>query len=286
MGVDGILWTGSEFFYVVNTMNTVWSAPGGGLPITQIAAMPRLSEETRCVLSPGSHGFPAGAIFCHSPDNKIYEINPDGTLSLFATLPAPALPVSDGALIFDSVGKFGFGLVAATGRSGAASPAGGTVYKIGAAGQVNVVGGYKGPGGADEAIIAPARFGLFAGDTLLTVDAGASGGRVVAMDPSGQTRTVATFPGDGPNSIAEIPTSTNVPGSPASGIYITDDLTQNVYFVSATQLVPYAGDLFVATEAMGFFWVLEPNGDSFHAIKLNNSLTKTGHGLEAAIAIP
>lgn len=286
MGMDSIVWTGSEFLYVVNTMNTVWSAPPAGLPIRQIATMPQLSEETRCVLSPGTHGFPAGVIFCHSPDNKIYEISLDGaTMSVFATLPAPATPVSDGGLIFDTVGRFGYGLVAATGRSGAATPSGGTVYTIGASGTVKVIGGYKGPGGADEVIIAPTGFGALAGDALLTVDAGPSGGRVAAMDANGHTRTLAPFPGDGPNPIVEIPTSKNARGTPAPGIYITDDLTQDIYFVSAAQLAPYAGDLFVATEAKGYFWVLESTGEGVHAIRLTNTLTKKGHGLEGAIAI-
>jgi hypothetical protein len=238
------------------------------------------------VLSPGTHGFPAGVIFCHSPDNKIYEISLDGaTMSIFATLPAPATPVSDGALIFDTVGRFGYGLVAATGRSGAATPSGGTVYTIDASGKVKAIGGYKGPGGADEVMIAPTGFGALAGDALLTVDAGTSGGRVAAMDPSGRTHTLASFPGDGPNPIVEIPTSKNTSVTPASGIYITDDLTQDIYFVSAAQLAPYAGDLFVATETKGYFWVLEPKGDGVRAFELGNTLAKKGHGLEGAIAI-
>ena len=286
MNMDSIVWTGSEFLYVVNTKNTVWSAPPAGVPISQIATMPELVEETRCVLSPGAHGFPAGVIFCHSPDNKIYEIGLDGsTMSVFATLPAPATPVSDGALIFDTVGRFGYELVAATGRSGAATPSGGTVYTIDASGKVKAIGGYKGPGGADEVMIAPSGFGALAGEALLTIDAGKSGGRVAAMDPSGHTRSLASFPGDGPNSIVQIPSGTNASGTPAPGIYVTDDLTEDIYFVPASQLAAFAGDLFVATEAEGYFWALEPDGDGVRAIKLSNTLTKKGHGLEGAIAI-
>jgi len=286
MNMDSIVWTGSEFLYVVNTQNTVWSAPPTGVPISPIATMPELVEETRCVLSPGAHGFPSGVIFCHSPDNKIYEISLDGSsMTVFATLPAPATPVSDGALIFDSVGRFGYGLVAATGRSGAATPSGGTVYTIDASGEVKAVGGYKGPGGADEVMIAPSGFGALAGDVLLTIDAGAAGGRVAAMDPSGHTRSLASFPGDGPNSIVQIPTDTNASGTPAPGIYVTDDLTGDIYYVSASQLAPFAGDLFVVTEAEGYFWILEPDGAGVRAIKVGNTLTKKGHGLEGVIAI-
>ena len=168
--------------------------------------MPRLVEETRCVLSPGRQGFPSGAIFCHSPDNKIYEISADGSSeTVFATLPAPYPPAADGALAFDTVGRFGYRLLAATGRSGGAKPAGGLVYAIDAHGQVQRVGSYAGPGGADELVIAPRRFGSVAGDALLTVDAGARRRRVVALNSSGRTRTVATLP-TGLNPIAAIPT--------------------------------------------------------------------------------
>ena len=113
-------------------------------------------------------------------------------MSVFATLPAPYPPAADGALIFDDLGRFGYRLVAATGRSGAANPSGGVVYTVDSSGHVREVGGYKGPGGADEAMIAPSNFGPLAGDVLLTVDAGPSGGHLLAMDPQGQTRSLAS----------------------------------------------------------------------------------------------
>ncbi|HEY2656168.1 MAG TPA: hypothetical protein VGI55_10290 [Solirubrobacteraceae bacterium] len=138
--LDSIVWTGRQFLYVQNTANTVWSAPPAGRPLHKFATMPRLVEETRCVLSPGRQGFPSGAIFCHSPDNKIYEISPDGTKkTLFASLPAPYPPAADGALAFDSVGRFGHRLLAATGRSGGLKPAGGVVYAIDSVGHVQRV---------------------------------------------------------------------------------------------------------------------------------------------------
>src|SRR6201995_4306690 len=119
--LDSIVWTGKQFLYVQNTANTVWAAPPAGRPLHKFATMPRLVEETRCVLSPGSHGFPAGAVFCHSPDNKIYEISADGSRRIvLAALPARFPPAADGALAFDRVGRFGYRLIAATGRSGGA----------------------------------------------------------------------------------------------------------------------------------------------------------------------
>lgn len=287
LNVDSVLWTGSQFLYVVNTQNTVWSAPPAGVPLTLFVTMKALVEETRCIPSPGTHGFPAGVIFCHSPDNQIYELSADGTqTSVFATLPAPYPPASDGALVFDDLGRFGYRLVAATGRSGAATPSGGTVYTIAASGQVQAVGGYRGPGGADEIMVAPQNFGTLAGDLLLTVDAGPSGGHLLAMSPNGQTRQLASFAGDGPNPIVRIPTRVATTGTPAPGIYMTDDLTQDVYYISAAQLAPFAGDLFVSTEGDAFFWIFAPDGDGVRAIALTNTLRDHGHGLEGAIYIP
>jgi hypothetical protein len=245
-----------------------------------------LSEETRCIASPGTHGFPTGYIFCHSPDNKIYEISPDGSeTKVFASLPAPYPPASDGALIFDSLGRFGYGLVAATGRSGAATPAGGIVYTIDSSGHVQEVGTYKGPGGADEVMIAPSNFGSLAGEVLLTVDAGPSGGHLVAMAPDGRTETLASFPGDGPNPILQIPTAVATTGNPAPGIYMTDDSTKDIYYVSASQLTPFAGDLFVATEMDARFWIFEPEGKRLRAIAVDNTTQHHGHSLEGAIYI-
>ena len=286
MNMDSIVWTGTRFLYVVNTENTTFTAPPAGMPLTPFATMPKLVEETRCLLSPGTHGFPVGVFFCHSPDNKIYEISGDGkTMTVFATLPAPPKRPADGALTFDSVGHFGYRLIAATGRSGAATPSGGTVYTIDSAGKVQEIGGYKGPGGADEVVIAPAGFGTIAGEALLSVDAGRAGGHLLAVASSGHTRSLASFPGDGPNPIVPIPEKVKTTGTPSPGIYITDDLSQDIYYVSAAQLAPYAGDIFVATETDGDFSIIQPNGNGIRAFELANTLTHKGHGIEQAIYV-
>src|SRR5712692_4935593 len=102
---DSIVWTGSHFIYVQNTMNRLWEAPPTGGAIKPFARMPRLVEETRCVLSPGAHGFAPGAIFCHSPNHRIYEFSKDGRhRTVFAVLPARYPPAGDGALAFDDGG--------------------------------------------------------------------------------------------------------------------------------------------------------------------------------------
>jgi hypothetical protein len=287
--LDSLVWTGEQFLYVQNTANTVWAAPPAGQPLHQFATMPSLVEETRCVLSPGGRGFRPGAIFCHSPDNKIYEISSDGSIvTVFASLPAPYPPASDGALAFDTVGRFGYRLVAATGRSGASAPAGGVVYTIGPHGGVRLVGSYAEPGGADELVIAPRRFGSVAGDALLTVDAGASGA-VVAVGPSGRARTIASFP-EGPNPIAPIPTLPRRTGrtrAPVPGLYVSDDISGYTYMTPAASIARYAGDVIVGTEApRALFWILQPRGRGFAKLPLQDNLTAGTYDLEQAIFVP
>jgi hypothetical protein len=281
--LDAILWTGTRFLYVENTANTIWSAPAAGLPLRQFASMPRIVEETRCVLSPGTHGFPAGAVFCHSPDDKIYEISETGAVTLFATLPVPAGTVSDGAIDWDRVGKFGYHLVAATGRSGAGQAPGGIVFTISSTGTVSQVGTYTGPG-ADELLIAPARFGSAGGQALLTLDAGPTG-ELVAMDASGKTRTLVPLPG-GLNPIAVIPPSDPAAkGSPPAGFYVTNDVNPDVYFAPVAPLAPYAGDLVVGSEMSAQFWVIAPRGTGFRALPLRDTLRGSKYSLEGAVFV-
>ena len=277
-----ILWTGTRFLYLENTTNTVWSANAAGAPLQQFASMPNETEETRCRLSPGTHGFAPGDIYCHAPDNTIYRISPSGTVTQFAKLSDTA--TSDGALTFDNVGRFGYTLVAATGRSGGATPAGGAVYTISATGQVQTVGTYSSPGGADEVAIAPAGFGSAAGEAILTVDAGPTGA-ILAVDSHGAIRTIAKLP-DGPNPIAVIPTALATGNaSPPRGLYVTDTNSQNVFFAPSAQLAPYAGDIVVATEIKGEVWIVRPHGQGFQTRRVASTLPATNGNLEGATYI-
>lgn len=286
--LDSLVWTGRQFLYVQNTANTIWAGPPAGRPLRRFATMPRRVEETRCILSPGRHGFPRGAIFCHSPDNKVYEISAGGSSrKVFATLPAPYPPAADGALAFDARGRFGSRLLAATGRSGGSRPSGGLVFAIDPHGRVQRVGRYPGPGGADELVLAPPRFGSVAGDALLTVDAGAAGGTVVAIDPAGRTQTIARLP-RGLSPIAAIPTFPRERSSsraPQPGFYLTDDKTGNTYLAPAASFTRYAGDVIVGTESpRALFWILEPKGRGFTTIPLPDNLA-AGTSLEQAIFV-
>jgi hypothetical protein len=279
--LDAILWTGRQFLYVENTANTIWAAHGAGVPLHRFAGMPRLVEETRCVISPGTNGYPPNVIFCHSPDDKIYEISAGGSqVTVFATLPVPASTTSDGALALDTVGRFGHQLVAATGRSGAKQPLGGAVYTIGAAGAVKEVGSYSGPG-ADEVVIAPSGFGSAAGEALLSLDGGADTGALVAMDASGRTRTLANLPG-GLNPIEPIPATVTPTASPPAGIYVTNDIGPYLYFAPASELRPFRGDIVVGSENTARFWIVEPKGDGYLALPVGRILGGHTFSLEGS----
>jgi hypothetical protein len=271
-----VAWTGHGFLYLENTTNTVWAAPPAGKPLVMFASMPREVEETRCRVSPGNHGWAPGIIFCHAPDNTIYRLTADGqSVTVFAKLPEVA--ISDGALAFDTTGGFGYRLVAATGRSGAPQPGGGSVYTISSSGSVQRVGHYAGPGGADEVQLAPPRFGVASRTVLIPVDAGATG-RLVAMAPDGTSRLIARFP-DGPNPIAAIVPSA-VRGGAHAGLYVTDTLSGNAYVAPASELRAYARDVIAGSEIQGLFWVIRPHGRAYEVLQLPSTLRGRHYNLE------
>jgi hypothetical protein len=275
-----VLWTGSRFLYLENTTNTIWQDGPGGTATSRFASMPNEVEETRCRLSPGAHGFARGDIYCHAPDNTIYRISSDGSeVNVFARLPEQS--VSDGALAFDTAGRFGYALLAATGRSGSAEPAGGEVYAVGANGGVRVVGAYAGPGGADGMIVASRHFGAASGQVVLTVDAG-SHGSILLMNERGRTRTIASLP-DGPNPIVVVGATPKQPRlRVAPGLYVTDTASRHVLFAPATQFASYIGDVIVGSEIKGLFWVVRPRGRGYQTLQLPTNLAAGGYNLEGA----
>ncbi len=278
-----IVWTGHQFLYVDNTTNRVFAAGPSGLPLRPFARMPREVEETRCAVSLGGHGFPAGQIYCDSPTNRIYRIGPDGKqVKVWAVLPHS--PRSDGAVTFDTSGRFGYDLLAATGRSGSASGHGGTVFRIDSRGKVRRVGTYANPGGADEVAVAPFRFGAASGQVLLAVDAGNTGS-LVAMDAQGHAHTLVRLP-DGPNPIVALSSGQSPSAGAANpGLYVTDTTSHIVYFVAATELRGYAGAVLVGSERRGLFWVVRPSGRGFATQRLRTTLTGKQYNLEAAAYI-
>ena len=275
-----VVWSGTRFFYVDNTTNRVFAAGRDGVVTGLFATMPNIVEETRCVPSPTKYGFPKGGLFCNSPDNHIYRIGPDGAMTLFATL--PETEISDGALTFDRVGKFGHRLVAATGRSGGD---GGKVFTIDSAGVVRLVGSYPGPGGAENVVIAPTTFGSQAGSALLAVDKDDKAGSLVAVSASGTATTIAQFP-DGANPLAVIPPRLRTTGVPAAGFYVVDTFPGTVLRATAAQFMGHAGEVIVGTEVKGTMWLVAPKGAGFSATRLQTNLSAPTYNLEGAIFVP
>jgi hypothetical protein len=274
-----IVWTGTRFFYVDNTTNRVFAADRTGMVTGLFATMPNIVEETRCVSSPARYGFPKGGLFCHSPDNRIYRISPAGELSQFALI--PETEISDGALAVDDVGRFGHRLVAATGRSG--NP-GGSVYTIDTSGKTAKVGSYRGPGGAENVVIAPLTFGTQGGSALLTIDAGSTGS-LVAVDAKGRAATIAKF-SDGANPIAVIPRRLRLTGVPRAGFYVVDTFPGTPLIAAAGQFAGQSGNVIVGSEQMGLMWLVAPTKSGFTSTRFRTNLNAPPYNLEGAIFVP
>jgi hypothetical protein len=275
-----VLWTGSRFLYVENTTNEIYASGPKGKRIQHFASLPDVVEETRCRLSPGSHGFPAGFVYCHSPDGTIYRVSADGkSVVAFAHLPAPT--ATDGALAFDTVGAFGYRMLAATGRSGDPKAGGGTVYAIDRAGSVTRLGDYPGPGAADEISIAPRSFGTASRLLLIPVDGG-SEGTLQAMDPSGRARTLVDLP-DGPNPLVVVPQPDphRRAKQPPAGLYVSDTTTRAVSFAPASMFAQFRGEVIVGSELKALFWVIRPTRTGFSTLQLTTSFSGA-HNLEGA----
>jgi hypothetical protein len=274
-----VVWTGGHLLYVAERTGQIDQGGPAGGPLRPFARLPREGEEVRCVPAPTGHGFPAG-LYCHTAKNNIYRVTGRGRIVLIARLPERR--TSDGALAFDTTGRFGFALLAATGRSD--DHHGGAVFAISRRGTVTKVGSYPGPGGAENAAIAPVGFGTTSGDLLLTTDKARAEGRLLAMDPRGRVSTIATVHGDGLNSIAVLPVSRW--GGRRSGVAIADTRSRIAWLVPAAQLGPFAGDVMVAAELRGWIYVVEPMTGGYRTLRLKTSLTGSQYNFEGATVIP
>jgi hypothetical protein len=278
--------TGSGFLYLTENSAEVDAVDATGAGMHPFATFPGTlgGEEARCVV-PVIAYWPDG-IYCHLPDNGIYRIARNGSsMALIAQLPG-SVP-SDGALAFDSSGKFGYALLAATGGS---ASNGGEVYAVRRDGRVQDIGGYPGPGGADEIAIAPSRFGPASGRLLISIDEDSKSGRVLAIDRMGNVSVVASGLGNGDNPIVAIPPApkTRAAGSPAAGLYVPDTNSTAVYFVGADVLAPYAGQVLVGSELGADFWLIAPNraGTGFVTRQLTAVLPDGSPNLEGAAYVP
>lgn len=276
-----VVWTGTQFLYATETDGTIAASDAAGGGLHTFATLPKKVEEVRCELSPGAHGWPAGAVFCHWPGERIYRIDADGTVTAFADLPVKNADVerSDGAMTFDRSGRFGYALLAANGHSSA--NAGGTVFAVASDGSVRRVGHYPGPGGAENLAMASSRFGRASGDVLISVDHDGAEGMLVAMTPQGRALVVARRLGNGINPLVVVG-AMHASGTARAGLYVTDTTSTNVFFAAASQFRTYAGAAIVGVEKTGAWFAVVAKGRGFRVIKLATSLPKGKYNLEGA----
>jgi len=261
-----VVWTGEQFVYVAERTGELDTSAADGSGLAAFAVLPSEYEEVRCAPSPGAHGWAAGELYCHGPHGEIWRVTADGSVTVFATLLDTKL--QDGSLTFDTAGGFGHALLAASGGS---AHSGGAVYAVGPDGRVRRLGSYPGPGGVENVELAPAGFGSVAGELLLAIDARGKGGRLLAFSPRGKVRLLAKF-AHGINPIAAI-AGTPTGGAARAGFYVSDTLSMNVYFLPAAQLAAYAGAVLVGGEkGSARFWVVQPGGRGFRAVRLHSNL--------------
>jgi len=278
-----VVWTGSSFLYLPENLSQIETADMAGANARVFAMIPGGlgGEEIRCAVPPLAY-WPDG-VYCHTPDNRILRISRDGTsLTQLAQLPGGP---SDGGLVFDSTGKFGYALLASTGGSGSN---GGEIYAVRRDGRVQHIGAYPGPGGADAITMAPRSFGAASGLLLLSIDQDSVSGRVLAIDRKGNVEVLASGLGNGDNPIVSIPPAsrTRPAGSPPAGLYVPNTNTMDVYFAPASQLTPYAGQVLVGTELRGNFWLISATPTGFATQQVSVDLPTSDLNLEGAAYVP
>jgi hypothetical protein len=272
-----IVWTGNAFLYVTQNSGEIHTSAPDGSSLRKLAQVPPEVEEMRCLPSPGAHGFPAGAVFCHAPRNTIYRIDADGQVATFAKLPVDDL--SDGGLAFDTTGAYGYRMLAATGGS---ATNGGAIYAVGAAGRTELIGRYPGPGGADNLLLAPPGWGSAGGRLLIAIDHTRRKGMLQTMAPNGTVRILARFP-DGLNPVVAVRRPLPAPSAGVRpGLYITETFGGIVYVAPAAQFRRYVGEVIVGSEIKGWFWVVRPDGRRYRTTRLRTNLRARAHNLEGA----
>jgi len=274
-------WTGREWLWNAENLGRIEAAGADGRNVRPFASFDQGGEELRCAVPP-NRLWPDG-VYCHTPDNRVVRLNRDGSnLTQLATLPAGGN--SDGGLVFDDVGRFGYALLVSTGGSGSD---GGQVFAVRKDGRVQTIGAYPGPGGADEIAVAPAAFGTAGGWCLLSIDQDSTSGRVLAIDRKGNVKTIASGLGNGLNPIAVIRQAPKTrPPGPAPGLYLADTASRQIWFAPASAFDELTGRVLVGTELTGDFWLLEPSGAGFDALPFATDLPRQPWNLEGSSYVP
>jgi hypothetical protein len=275
------LWTGREWLWNAENDGKIEVADADGRNVRPFAAFDQGGEEMRCSVPPNKL-WPDG-VYCHTPDNRVVRLDRDGSnLTQLARLPADSN--SDGGLIFDDVGRFGYALLVSTGGSGSN---GGQVFAVRKDGRVQTIGSYPGPGGAENLAIAPAKFGSVSGWCLLSIDQDSVSGRLLAIDRKGTVRTIASGLGNGINPIVVVrPAPKLRSGGPAPGLYLADTNSKQIWFAPAEEFQAFLGSVVVATELTGQVWAIRPSGGGFEALPATSDLPQRAWNLEGSSYVP
>ena len=275
---SGIFQIGATFIYTLEGHPQLYAGGPAAGKLHPFARVPSNGGEMRCAVSPGTHGWPAGVLYCHAAQGPIYRIAADGSsVTRFATIPTPR--PADGALTFDTAGRFGYALLAATGGSDSGS--GGDIYGLGPSGAIRHIGRYGGPGGAENIAIAPAGFGSAARQLLITIDKHDHLGRLLAMDSRGSVRTLIGGLTWGLDPIVPLVSSAGSARA-TPRLYVVDWLSHEVLAAPAASLLPYRGDVFVATERHAYMYVIQPRGQTYAALTVRTNLRARDYNLEGA----
>jgi hypothetical protein len=269
--LSDLTWTGERFVYATETEGTFSVSGPTGSPVTPFATIPSEIEEVRCRPSPGTHGWPAGFVYCHAPHGLVYRLAADGSVTQFAAIPEN--DKQDGVIVFDQAGLYGYAMLVTTGGP---NGDGGTVYALAPDASRRVIGSFAGPGGADNLELAPAQFGAASNQLLIAIDydngAGGAAGRVLAMSPTGAVRTLVNFK-EGLNPIAVVGRGDAPRGAARAGFYATDAITKTVYFLPASVLARYPNTVIVGTEKTAHFWLVRAgNNSKFAQLRLKGNL--------------
>ena len=250
-------WTGREWLWNAENDGKIEAADASGANARMFATFDQGGEEMRCAVPPNK--FWPDAVYCHTPDNRVIRLSRDGSnLTQLARVPADGN--SDGGLVFDDVGRFGYALLVSTGGSGSS---GGQLFAVRKDGRVQPIASYAGPGGAENLAIAPATFGALAGACLLSIDQDSTSGRLLAIDRKGKVTTVAEGLGSGVNPLVVVkpPPKVRPPGAPPPGVYLADTTSKQIWFASASEFAEFTrGAVLVCTEvgALPQCWIVVP----------------------------
>jgi hypothetical protein len=283
-----IVWSGTQFLYVAEGRPTaahIESSDASGRNVANFATpFDQGGEEMRCLPAPLKPAYWPKGIYCHTPDNRILRLSADGS-SVTELARLPVSDNSDGSLAFDTVGRFGYTLLVASGGS---SSDGGQVFALRRSGKVETIGSYPGPGGAENIVVAPALFGSASGLLVLALDKDHGTGTVLAIDRKGTVQTLASGLGNGLNPIVVVAPSAakRAAGLPAAGLYLADTATQKVFFAPAASLKPFVGSVLVGTELSGQLWLIRPAGSKFQALTVATDLPARDYNFEGSAYLP